>query len=267
MSFSYSGDPSKSNKDQVRFLLRDMAAPGTLSDEEIFFLLDTYGDPVSAAINGARTISGNYAGLVDRTVGPLSIKYGELAKRYDDLGDMLLSSRARGGSSKAYGVRAITTQKSQAPYFTLGMHDIYKEISAETSLIDALLMPSEEELAAQSTGQELIAYAGAPYSMLFEYKKADGTFQDTSLFRARAQLAGHDTLPAILIDVLSTTPGSGLVKTDPGVISWTLSAAQTTGKPYWCVFEVQLEEIANLNNRLPIASGTLLFRPQVIPDA
>ncbi len=267
MSFSYSGDPSKSNKDQVRFLLRDMAAPGTLSDEEIFFLLDTYGDPVSAAITGARTISGNYAGLVDRTVGPLSIRYGDLAKRYDDLGDALLSSRARGGSGKAYGVRAFTTQKSQTPYFTLGMHDYFRAIEPEISLIDSLLMPSEEELASQGTGQELIAYAGAPYSMVFEYKKADGTFQDTSLFRARAQLAAHDDLPTVLIDVLSTSVGSGLTKTDPGVITWVLSAAQTTGKPYWCVFEVQLEELANLNNRLPIASGTLLFRPQVIPDA
>lgn len=267
MSFSYSGDPSKSFKDQVRFLLRDMAAPGILSDEEIFYLINEYGDPVSAAVTGAQTIAGNYASRVDKTVGPLSIRYGELSMRYEDLANRLITSRKRGGSGASFGTRAITTQKTRVPYFQLGMHDFYREITSEVSLIDALLMPSEEELASSSAGGELIAYAGAPYSMVFEYRGDDGVLQDTSLFRARAQLAAHETPSVRIVDALSTTALSGLTKTDPGVMTWVLSAAQTTGLPYWCIYEVQLEETANPNNKLPIANGTLLFRPQVIVDA
>lgn len=130
MTATYSGNPTDSDKDRVRFLLRDNLTDGTdtnvispkLSDEEIAYLLDEFKNPYAAASEGAYIIAASYTDRADKTVGPLSIKYGEFADRWNKLGDKL-SSRA----GKTSGAKALTTQtKRSKPIFAIGMNDNLK---------------------------------------------------------------------------------------------------------------------------------------------
>lgn len=74
MSFTYSGDPSKSPVDAARFLLgdTDKSAP-ILQDEEIKYLIDTYGEGTNKfkyeLFNRAATI---FARDIKRSLGPQS---------------------------------------------------------------------------------------------------------------------------------------------------------------------------------------------------
>lgn len=74
MSFSYSGDPSKSPIDAARFLLgdTDKSAP-IMQDEEIQYLIDTYGEDTNKfkyeLFNRAAT---RFARDIKRSLGPQS---------------------------------------------------------------------------------------------------------------------------------------------------------------------------------------------------
>lgn len=79
MTFSYSGDPSTSDIDHVRFLLQDTDCNDPrLQDEEIMFLLTQNPDPRTAAAEGAERIAAHYARLTDFRIGD----YNESASKY-----------------------------------------------------------------------------------------------------------------------------------------------------------------------------------------
>jgi hypothetical protein len=129
MASTYSGDPSSSQKDHVRFLLSDNkteeAADNVVSpkfsDEEIQFKIDERGGVYSAASELASIMSGRYADKADKSVGPLSINYQSLSDRWWQLS---VSLTQRGSHSS--GAKAILTQKSQNKLgFEIGMHDIH----------------------------------------------------------------------------------------------------------------------------------------------
>jgi hypothetical protein len=77
MAFTYTGDPAGSNRDKVRFLIQDtIAANALLQDEEIAYLLTTWGNNVyEAAIAAAELIAGQFARKTNysRSIGDLSI--------------------------------------------------------------------------------------------------------------------------------------------------------------------------------------------------
>jgi len=51
MTWTYSGDPGASTLDEVRFLIQDTDTDDQLlQDEELNYLIDSYGDPYSAAV-------------------------------------------------------------------------------------------------------------------------------------------------------------------------------------------------------------------------
>lgn len=97
-TFTYSGDPSSSDRDAVRFLVGDTGpiAPATspewiLCDEEYDFLLVTYPSVLTAAAAAANAICAKFARAVDELTGDLQRKcsqkskqYGALAKKYED---------------------------------------------------------------------------------------------------------------------------------------------------------------------------------------
>lgn len=74
MSFSYSGDPSASSLDAMRFLIgdTDKNAP-VMQDEEIQYIIDTYGADTNTAkyqlFNRAATL---FARDIKRSLGPQS---------------------------------------------------------------------------------------------------------------------------------------------------------------------------------------------------
>lgn len=74
MSWTYSGDPSSSELDECRFLIGDTnSAEPIMQDEEIQYLIDTYGDDKNQVkyqlFSRAATI---FARDIRRTLGPQS---------------------------------------------------------------------------------------------------------------------------------------------------------------------------------------------------
>lgn len=93
-TFSYSGDPSTSLNDEVRFLLGDTTEEGAeFTDEEIDYLVVKGISADGAAIYGAQSLVSRYAGLVDKTVGPLKISYSQRQTHYVTLLGELRSGR------------------------------------------------------------------------------------------------------------------------------------------------------------------------------
>lgn len=92
MTWTYSGDPSGSDKDKVRFLVSDTNSNAQLvQDEEINWALSEEGIYGAASIV-ARSIAANYAKKADFTAGKdLSVSYARQSKAYSDLADKLVS--------------------------------------------------------------------------------------------------------------------------------------------------------------------------------
>lgn len=87
---AYSGDPSISTKDAVRYRLGDTDASNwMLSDQEINYSLTIYPNPLRAAASCARTLSARYARRVSKRVGDLAINYSDMAKNFADLATVL----------------------------------------------------------------------------------------------------------------------------------------------------------------------------------
>ena len=94
MSWTYSGDPSASEKDQVRFYVGDVDSTfPLLTDEEIGFLLtqwdEAYNGPLYVAAVAAEVISGRFAREVSVSADGVSAQIGELQQRYDTLANSL----------------------------------------------------------------------------------------------------------------------------------------------------------------------------------
>lgn len=86
MSWSYSGDPTTSPLDQVRFLIGDTDenAP-LLLDAEISFAITEEATPNAAAAYCCETLARKFAKEVDKTIGPLRVSLSQKSKAYQDL--------------------------------------------------------------------------------------------------------------------------------------------------------------------------------------
>jgi hypothetical protein len=87
VAFTYSGDPSSTDKDEVRFHLQDTDAGfPLLLDEEIEWLIDEwkpkYDSLLYVASVGAATISRRFAGMVSVSADGVNVQTGDLAERY-----------------------------------------------------------------------------------------------------------------------------------------------------------------------------------------
>ena len=102
MTFTYSGDPSTSARNYVRFLLNDTDSTDALfSDEEIAYVLTEWsGDAYDAARELAEILIARFARLADSTsksVGDISVSesYGSKVSHYKELADSLLKRKMR----------------------------------------------------------------------------------------------------------------------------------------------------------------------------
>lgn len=94
MSWTYSGDPSASEKDQVRFYLGDVDSSfPLLTDEEINFLLtqwdDAYNGPLYIAAVAAEVVAGRFAKEISVSADGVSVQISELQQRYNELANSL----------------------------------------------------------------------------------------------------------------------------------------------------------------------------------
>ena len=120
---SYSGDPSTSDLDTVRFLIRDTdITDPAFTDAELLFLLTEWSDPYVAAWNAADTLTARYAGLADvsKSVGDLSLStsYSGRAESYRSVAENLRAMATRRGSVLIYDTGQDAEQR-----FTLGQFD------------------------------------------------------------------------------------------------------------------------------------------------
>jgi hypothetical protein len=126
--WTYSGDPSESTLDEVRFLIQDTDPDDKqISDEEIEYLIAENGGALQAAIAAAIVISAQYARAIDKAVGDLRISYSQRSKQYRDLADFLGSDGApipyAGGISVSDKQIDEDDTDRVSPAFVKGMHD------------------------------------------------------------------------------------------------------------------------------------------------
>jgi hypothetical protein len=109
VSFTYSGNPSDSDKDEVRFLIGDTdAARPELKDAEVNYLLTIYpkqdGFPnYRAAAAAAQAVAAKHAKAMRKTVGSLSIDHGQKRTQYAELAEELLA-KSKESTSRRMGV-------------------------------------------------------------------------------------------------------------------------------------------------------------------
>lgn len=107
MSWSYSGDPSSSPLDELRFLIGDTdASCPILTDEELNYIITASNGNMSAAYSAClQNIVTKYARLKDETVGDVSFKYSQI---YDHYYKLLKDDETSGdiGSLGAGGIYA-----------------------------------------------------------------------------------------------------------------------------------------------------------------
>jgi hypothetical protein len=105
MTWTYSGDPSASNRDAVRFSTGDTDTDNQIfSDEEIAYALAQSGDSVlDASILLVRAGLAKYARSVDKSVGDLSKSYSQITAHLRALlPDLEAQRRASGGLLRVY---------------------------------------------------------------------------------------------------------------------------------------------------------------------
>lgn len=117
MSWSYSGDPSESELDELRFLLSDTDQNSPIfSDEELQYLIDTYGDNRDKleyyAFEAAAT---QFARQIKRSLGPQS---------EDPSGRLAYFKSKADSAKKKLSVKGLSVPKYQYPkVFRKGMMD------------------------------------------------------------------------------------------------------------------------------------------------
>jgi hypothetical protein len=90
VTFSYSGDPSASDLDEVRFLISDTnEAEPLLSDEEIAYVIATwnplYGSNTLTAAVCCEIVAGKFAGSISVSADGVSVALSELQGKYEQL--------------------------------------------------------------------------------------------------------------------------------------------------------------------------------------
>lgn len=103
MAWTYSGDPSTSSKDAVRFLIGDTdTTDQQMQDEEINYLLTLYGgDVYTAAIVAARSLASKYARFPDVRIGDYSTSNSQRFNAYLALAKQLEQTQNVGLIHKA----------------------------------------------------------------------------------------------------------------------------------------------------------------------
>lgn len=130
MAWTYSGDPSSSDRDQVRFLIGDTATADQLvTDEEIAWSL-TQGSVYNAAAICAKAIAATFSRLADKAVDDLKINYSQKSSQYLKLAEQLESKDSHkalgvycGGISVADKASNELDTDRVSPSFTRGMTD------------------------------------------------------------------------------------------------------------------------------------------------
>lgn len=131
LDWSYSHDPSTSDKDAVRFLIGDTNSDDKLlSDNEINYVLSAEGTVLQAAINCLQNLIVVYSRQVDTSGDNRSKSLSQRVQSFRTALDSLLERQSMqglnvfaGGISKAQKDTQCTDDDRVAPVFTKQMFD------------------------------------------------------------------------------------------------------------------------------------------------
>ena len=136
MTFTYSGDPSTSTRNYVRFLINDTDSTDALfSDEELNYVISEWsGDAYNSARECAEILIARFSRLADSTsksVGDISVSesFSQKIQHYKELADSLLRRQMRKNPPKLWAnTEALksTDDRNISDYntdFYAGIHD------------------------------------------------------------------------------------------------------------------------------------------------
>lgn len=134
MAWTYSGDPATSVRDKVRFLVGDTDTTSQeMTDAEVDAMIaDAANEPYAAAIACAYALASKYARKVDKSIGDLSISWGQVAKGYRDLVQQLRIQAAGAAGVLAPYAGGISVSDKEGdredsdrvqPHFRTNLHD------------------------------------------------------------------------------------------------------------------------------------------------
>lgn len=90
MTWTYSGNPASSQLDAIRFVIGDTdTTDQLLSNEEITYMITTYGDSRHAASESCRAIAAKFARLMNRSIGGLSADFSAKYRQYLELAESI----------------------------------------------------------------------------------------------------------------------------------------------------------------------------------
>lgn len=153
MTWSYSGNPASSSKDEVRFLAQDtVKTDPLLEDEEIDFLITQEGSAQKAAIKAAQTIMAKFARFVDESVGQVKKSFSQRFGHYRDLVDDLNRHAAMRGAVPFAGALTETQKDVQEdnddridPIFTRDMNDFTRQPNQDQGRATTAAVQEEDE--------------------------------------------------------------------------------------------------------------------------
>jgi hypothetical protein len=133
VTWTYSGDPSTSDKDAVRFDLQDTdASTPLMTDEEIAYLLTTwmprYDSTVGVAAEAAQRLANRYAGVVDIVADGVRASVSALAANFRQMAADLRATYSRLQSAAEIDIDNLMYGHQLDPglkplIFSVGMHD------------------------------------------------------------------------------------------------------------------------------------------------
>lgn len=132
MTWSYSENPSFSEKDEVRFYIGDTdSSDQQLSNEEIEWAITQATSTRGAGAICARALASKYARLSDIAIGDLRQAYSQRQDHYTDMAKRLDALEARRGITSIYAGGISESDKESVkentdrvtPNFSIGMHD------------------------------------------------------------------------------------------------------------------------------------------------
>jgi len=135
MSWTYSGDPSLSSKDAVRFAIGDtISSDPLLQDEEINYIISTNSSIADAAYYACIGIVAKLSRLADKSVGKIKISYSQKVTQYQKLADKLYANAGIVVIPYAGGISVSDKQDMQSdtsivqPSFKIGGFDNHRYI-------------------------------------------------------------------------------------------------------------------------------------------
>lgn len=125
MTYSYSGSPSDSDLDTVRYLIGDTDETGhILEDEEIQYEIDNEGSVIDAAINAINGIIAEIAQNPDAVdAEEVSADYQEQVNRYISVRKQLKKRKNSQGKNLQNVGTGDTLFKDKDAEFSIGIHD------------------------------------------------------------------------------------------------------------------------------------------------